>query len=160
MEFPRAQTCCGQPAYNSGYTREARAAGIGMVPAWPADAMQALGNSSLAGCRMLLSDASLAGLCLGAAAARGWAGGAACGASCDPADVYRLFNMTASDAVSVYSGMAGPGDPAMKAAGQSPEVFRYEAGHGFFNERRADVYDANCAQQAWDRMIAFLGRVL
>ncbi|MBX3591292.1 MAG: ABC transporter permease [Burkholderiaceae bacterium] len=30
----------------------------------------------------------------------------------NPADVYRLFNMTASDAVSVYSGMAGPGDPA------------------------------------------------
>ncbi|MBX3623082.1 MAG: ABC transporter permease [Rhizobacter sp.] len=30
----------------------------------------------------------------------------------DPADVYRLFNTTASEAVSVYSGMAGPGDPA------------------------------------------------
>ncbi len=30
----------------------------------------------------------------------------------NPADVYRLFNMTASNAVSVYSGMAGPGDPA------------------------------------------------
>ncbi|HSN33065.1 MAG TPA: ABC transporter permease subunit [Ideonella sp.] len=30
----------------------------------------------------------------------------------NPADVYRLFNMTASKAVSVYSGMAGPGDPA------------------------------------------------
>lgn len=30
----------------------------------------------------------------------------------NPADVYRLFNMTASDGVSVYSGLAGPGDPA------------------------------------------------
>ncbi len=30
----------------------------------------------------------------------------------NPADVYRLFNMSASHAVSVYSGMAGPGDPA------------------------------------------------
>lgn len=30
----------------------------------------------------------------------------------NPADVYRLFNMTSSHAVSVYSGMAGPGDPA------------------------------------------------
>ncbi|WP_298233838.1 ABC transporter permease subunit [uncultured Azohydromonas sp.] len=30
----------------------------------------------------------------------------------NPTDVYRLFNMTASEAVSVYSGMAGPGDPA------------------------------------------------
>ena len=29
----------------------------------------------------------------------------------NPADVYRLFNMTASGSVSVYSGMAGPGDP-------------------------------------------------
>lgn len=28
----------------------------------------------------------------------------------DPADVYRLFNTTSSEAVSVYSGMAGPGD--------------------------------------------------
>lgn len=28
----------------------------------------------------------------------------------NPADVYRLFNMTASETVSVYSGMAGPGD--------------------------------------------------
>lgn len=28
----------------------------------------------------------------------------------NPADVYRLFNMTASQSVSVYSGMAGPGD--------------------------------------------------
>lgn len=37
-----------------------KAAGIGMVPAWPPDIVQALGNTSLAGCRMLLEDASLA----------------------------------------------------------------------------------------------------
>lgn len=30
----------------------------------------------------------------------------------NPADVYRLFNMTWSHSVSIYSGMAGPGDPA------------------------------------------------
>jgi Cu-processing system permease protein len=30
----------------------------------------------------------------------------------NPADVYRLFNMTATESVSIYSGMAGPGDPA------------------------------------------------
>jgi Cu-processing system permease protein len=30
----------------------------------------------------------------------------------NPADAYRLFNMTASETVSVYAGMAGPGDPA------------------------------------------------
>jgi len=35
----------------------------------------------------------------------------------NPADVYRLFNMTASRSVSVYSGMAGPGDPAAVAPG-------------------------------------------
>ncbi|MDH4161334.1 MAG: ASKHA domain-containing protein [Nitrospirota bacterium] len=37
-----------------------KAAAIGMVPAWPAEQVQALGNTSLAGCRMLLEDASLA----------------------------------------------------------------------------------------------------
>jgi Fe-S oxidoreductase len=24
LEFPHAQTCCGQPAFNSGFNREAR----------------------------------------------------------------------------------------------------------------------------------------
>lgn len=51
-------------------------------------------------------------------------------------------------------------ESAMKGAGQSPQVYRYDAAHGFFNERRADVYDAVCAQQAWDRMIEFLGKSL
>jgi carboxymethylenebutenolidase len=51
-------------------------------------------------------------------------------------------------------------EKAMKGAGSSPEIYRYDAAHGFFNERRADVYDANCAQQAWDRMIAFLSKNL
>jgi uncharacterized 2Fe-2S/4Fe-4S cluster protein (DUF4445 family) len=37
-----------------------KAAGIGMVPAWPGDIVQALGNTSLAGCRMLLEDAGIA----------------------------------------------------------------------------------------------------
>ncbi len=30
----------------------------------------------------------------------------------NPADAYRLFNMTTSETVAVYAGMAGPGDPA------------------------------------------------
>jgi Cu-processing system permease protein len=30
----------------------------------------------------------------------------------NPADAYRLFNMTANESVSIYAGMAGPGDPA------------------------------------------------
>ncbi len=36
-----------------------KAAGIGMVPAWPASIVRPLGNSSLAGARMLLADARL-----------------------------------------------------------------------------------------------------
>ncbi|MEI7446676.1 MAG: dienelactone hydrolase family protein [Burkholderiales bacterium] len=51
-------------------------------------------------------------------------------------------------------------EAAMKGAGSSPEVFRYEAAHGFFNERRGEVYDAACAQQAWERMTAFLKRTI
>lgn len=47
-------------------------------------------------------------------------------------------------------------ESAMKGAGRSPQVYRYDAAHGFFNERRGDVYDAACAQQAWDRMTEFL----
>jgi carboxymethylenebutenolidase len=49
---------------------------------------------------------------------------------------------------------------AMAAAGRPHELHRYDAAHGFFNERRADVYDANCAQQAWDRTIGFLAKHL
>ncbi len=45
----------------------------------------------------------------------------------------------------------------MRGAGLNPDIHRYDAAHGFFNERRADVYDANCADQAWQRMMAFLG---
>jgi Cu-processing system permease protein len=33
----------------------------------------------------------------------------------NPADAYRLFNMTAHESVSIYAGMAGPGDPAAVA---------------------------------------------
>jgi len=51
-------------------------------------------------------------------------------------------------------------EKAMKAAGQVPEMYRYDADHGFFNERRGEVYDAVCAQQAWDRMTEFLAKAL
>ncbi len=37
-----------------------KAAGIGMMPAWPADIVKPMGNTSLAGCRMLLRDSNLA----------------------------------------------------------------------------------------------------
>jgi carboxymethylenebutenolidase len=51
-------------------------------------------------------------------------------------------------------------EQALKGAGREAQIHRYEADHGFFNERRGEVYDAACAQQAWDRMTAFLGRTL
>ena len=44
----------------------------------------------------------------------------------------------------------------LKAAGVRHEIYRYEAGHAFANERSA-AYDVACANQAWERMAAFLG---
>ena len=35
----------------------------------------------------------------------------------NPADVYRIFNMTANDSVALYSGLAGPGNAAPMPAG-------------------------------------------
>jgi carboxymethylenebutenolidase len=46
-------------------------------------------------------------------------------------------------------------EKAMKAAGQSPEIYRYDAAHAFFNERSA-AYHLASADQAWERMTAFL----
>ncbi len=46
-------------------------------------------------------------------------------------------------------------ESAMQAAGRSPDIHRYDADHAFFNERSA-AYDLACANQAWDRMSAFL----
>jgi carboxymethylenebutenolidase len=51
-------------------------------------------------------------------------------------------------------------DKAMRAAGQTPEIHRYDADHAFFNERRGEVYEAACANLAWERTIAFLGKAL
>ena len=46
-------------------------------------------------------------------------------------------------------------ETAMKGAGFSPEIHRYDAAHAFFNER-SPAYNLDCANQAWDRMAAFL----
>jgi carboxymethylenebutenolidase len=45
-------------------------------------------------------------------------------------------------------------EAALKAAGKSAEVFRYDAGHGFVNEQR-DVYDRAAAELAWGRTLKF-----
>jgi carboxymethylenebutenolidase len=44
---------------------------------------------------------------------------------------------------------------ALTAAGINHEIYRYDAAHAFANERSA-AYDVACANQAWDRMAAFL----
>ncbi len=51
-------------------------------------------------------------------------------------------------------------EAAMKAAGRSPEVFRYGADHAFCNQTRPEVYDAASANLAWERMLPFLARHL
>lgn len=47
-------------------------------------------------------------------------------------------------------------EAAMTQAGQHPDIHRYQAHHAFVNQTRPEVYDATCAQQAWDRTVTFL----
>lgn len=47
-------------------------------------------------------------------------------------------------------------EAAMAQAGQHPDIHRYKAHHAFVNQTRPEVYDAACAQQAWDRTVSFL----
>jgi len=51
-------------------------------------------------------------------------------------------------------------EAAMRAKGATPELYRYDANHAFFNERRGEVYDAACAGKAWERTLAFLAKNL
>jgi carboxymethylenebutenolidase len=44
----------------------------------------------------------------------------------------------------------------LKTAGVRHEIYHYAAAHAFANERSA-AYDVACANQAWERMAAFLG---
>jgi carboxymethylenebutenolidase len=46
-------------------------------------------------------------------------------------------------------------ETALKQSGAPHEVYRYDAAHAFFNEH-SPAYDVACANQAWDRMAAFL----
>lgn len=46
-------------------------------------------------------------------------------------------------------------EKAMVASGNAPEMFRYDAAHGFFNER-SPAYDPAAASLAWKRMMSFL----
>ncbi|MEJ5999575.1 dienelactone hydrolase family protein [Paucibacter soli] len=51
-------------------------------------------------------------------------------------------------------------EKAMRAAGAQPEIYHYQADHAFFNNARPEVFDAACAQLAWERSIGFLRRHL
>jgi carboxymethylenebutenolidase len=48
----------------------------------------------------------------------------------------------------------------MKAAGNSLELYRYDAEHAFANEQRVSVHDRQAAELAWDRATAFFRRHL
>jgi carboxymethylenebutenolidase len=50
-------------------------------------------------------------------------------------------------------------DAALAKAGTPYEIHRYEAAHAFANERSA-AYDLASAEEAWNRMLAFLQRTL
>jgi carboxymethylenebutenolidase len=50
-------------------------------------------------------------------------------------------------------------EKALKSAGATYEIYRYDAAHAFFNER-SPAYDLASANQAWDRMLGFLEKRL
>jgi carboxymethylenebutenolidase len=46
-------------------------------------------------------------------------------------------------------------EAALKSAGKSAEIFRYDAKHGFVNEQRLDAHQRQAAEFAWSRTLAF-----
>ena len=51
-------------------------------------------------------------------------------------------------------------EAALKAAGRSCEIYRYDADHAFVNQDRPEVYDPAAANLAWERSLAFWKRHL
>ena len=51
-------------------------------------------------------------------------------------------------------------EKAMKAAGKSLELFRYDAEHAFVNEQRQSVHDREAAELAWGRATGFFSKHL
>jgi carboxymethylenebutenolidase len=49
---------------------------------------------------------------------------------------------------------------AMKGKNPAPEIHRYDAQHAFFNNTRAEVYDATVATLAWERTTTFFAKHL
>ncbi len=46
-------------------------------------------------------------------------------------------------------------ETALRAAGRQPDIHHYEADHAFFNATRPEVFDAACADLAWQRTLRF-----
>jgi carboxymethylenebutenolidase len=51
-------------------------------------------------------------------------------------------------------------EKALKAAGATPEFFRYDASHAFMNEQRMAIHDRESAELAWSRATQFFHKHL
>jgi carboxymethylenebutenolidase len=51
-------------------------------------------------------------------------------------------------------------EKALKAAGKTAEIFRYEADHAFVNEQREEVHNRQAAELAWSRATGFFKKHL
>jgi len=51
-------------------------------------------------------------------------------------------------------------EKALKAAGKSVDIFRYDADHAFVNEQRMSVHDRKAAELAWGRATEFFHKHL
>jgi carboxymethylenebutenolidase len=51
-------------------------------------------------------------------------------------------------------------EAALKAAGKSAEIYRYDAKHGFMNEQRPDAHQRQAAELVWSRTLEFWGKHL
>lgn len=51
-------------------------------------------------------------------------------------------------------------EAGLKKAGKAHEFFSYDAPHGFMNEARPDVHQAEAADAAWGRVVAFFQKHL
>ena len=60
----------------------------------------------------------------------------------------------------VTAKMVDQVEAAMRAAGQKPEIYRYDAQHAFFNQLRPEVFDPAASALAWQRSLAFLSKHL
>lgn len=65
-----------------------------------------------------------------------------------------LAHWATEDTYSTREGVAEL-EQKLRDAGWPVESFWYEADHAFFNDQRPEVYNADAAQQSWERTLAF-----